>query len=103
MKEENINIGKFFREKRNYLEYWRKFNIIKIIAITKHSLLTGGGYKVKCCRKGNNSKITLTEYLISHESIIVRFKKSEINYIFKWMLENLREENNVIVISEGGY
>ena len=94
MKEENINIGKFFREKRNYLEYWRKFNIIKIIA--KHSLLTGGGYKVKCCRMGNNSKITLTEYLISHESIIVRFKKSEINYIFRWIVEYLRDGDCVI-------
>lgn len=99
MKEENINIGKFFREKRNYLEYWRKFNIIKIIA--KHSLLTGGGYKVKCCRKGNNSKITLTECFISHENIMIRFKKSEINYIFKWILENLREENVIMFELKG--
>ena len=92
MKEENINIGQFFREKKNYLEYWRKFNIIKIIA--KRSLLTGGeGHEVRCCRKGNNSKITLAKYLISNENIIIRFKKAEINYIFKWILENLQEEN----------
>ena len=30
---------------------------------------------------------------------MIRFKKAEINYIFKW-LENLREENGVIF--EGG-
>ena len=98
MKEGNINIGQFFREKKNYLEYWRKFNIIKIIA--KRSLLTGDGHKVNCCRKGNNSKITLTGYLISNENIIIRFKKAEINYIFKWILENLREEN-VVIFEEG--
>lgn len=91
MKEENINIGQFFREKRNYLEYWRKFNIIKIIA--RHWLDV---CKVKCCREGNNSKITLAEYLISHENTMIRFKKAEINYIFKWILENLREENVII-------
>lgn len=98
MKIDNITVSNFLREKRNYLEYWRKFNIIKIIA--KHSLLTGEGYKVKCCRKGNNSKITLAEYLISHENIMIRFKKAEINYIFKWVLENLREEN-VVIFEEG--
>ena len=100
MKEENINDGKFFREKKDYLEYWRKFNIIKIIA--KHSLLTGEGHKVKCCRKGNNSKITLTEYFISNENIMIRFKKAEINYIFKWILENLREENVIRFDGEEG-
>lgn len=98
MKEENINIGKFFREKRNWLEYWREFNIIKIIS--KQSLLSGKGCKVRCCRKGNNSKITLTNYLISNKNIIIRFKKAEINYIFKWILENLREES-VVIFEEG--
>ena len=94
MRIDNIAVGDFLREKRNYLEYWREFNIIKIIE--KRSLLTGEGHKVKCCREGNNSKITLAEYLISHENMMIRFKKAEINYIFKWILENLRKENVVI-------
>lgn len=98
MKEENINIGKFFREKRNWLEYWREFNIIKIIA--KCSFPSGKGCAVKCCRKGSNSKIILAENLISNKNIITRFKKAEINYIFKWILENLREEN-VVIFEEG--
>lgn len=99
MQIDNITVGNFFREKRNYLEYWREFNIIKIIA-NNYSLLTGKGCKIKgcSCRKGNNSKITLTEYAILQENIMIRFKKSEINYIFKWILENLREES--VVISE---
>ena len=94
MKEEDINIGKFLREKRNYLEYWKEFNIIKIIA--NCSFPTGKGCKVKCCREGFTGKITLAEYLISNKNIIIGFKKAEINYIFKWILENLREENVII-------
>ncbi len=99
MQKDDIKTGNFLREKIDYLEYWRKFNIIKIIA-GKYSLLTGEGCKVKCCREGNNSRITLAEYLISHENIMMRFKKAEINYIFKWTLENLREEN-IVMFEEG--
>ena len=93
MQIDNIKVGNFLREKRNYLEYWRKFNIIKII---RRDFLPLLNYKVKCCRKGNNTKITLSKYSIIHENIKIRFKKAEINYIFKWILENLREENSVI-------
>lgn len=99
MQIDNIKAGNFLREKRNYLEYWRKFNIIKII--TKYSLFTGERCnRIKCCREGNNSKITLAEYSISQENIMIRFKKAEINYIFKWILENLREEN-IVILEEG--
>lgn len=99
MQINNIKVGDFLREKRNWLEYWRKFNVIKILA-GEYFLLTGKGCKVKCCREGNNSKITLVEYLISSRSIINRFKKAEINYIFKWILENLRGEN-IVIFEEG--
>ena len=95
MRIDNIAVGDFLREKRNYLEYWREFNIIKIIA-NNYSFFTGKGCKARCCRKENNSKITLDEYLISNKKIIVRFKKAEVNYIFKWILENLREESFII-------
>ena len=93
MQIDNIKVGQFFREKRNYLEYWRKFNIIKII---RRDFLPLLNYKVICCRKGNNTKITLAKYSIIHENIKIRFKKAEINYIFKWILENLRKESVIV-------
>lgn len=95
MQKDDIKVGNFLREKRNYLGYWRKFNIIKILA-GEYSLLTGKGCKIKCCREGNNSKITLAEYLISYENIMIRFKKAEINYIFRWIVEYLRDGDCVI-------
>ena len=94
LNHDELKVGDFLREKKNHLEYWREFNIIKIIE--KHSFPTGKGCKAKCCREGYGGKITLAEYIISNKNIIIRFKKAEINYIFKWMVEYLRDGDHVI-------
>lgn len=91
-----LKVGDFLREKKNYLEYWREFNIIRIIE--NHSFPTGKGYRVNCCRKGNNGRIFLAKHSICQRNIRIgfRFKKAEINYVFKWMVEYLRDGNFVI-------
>lgn len=95
MQIDNIVVGDVLREKRNYLEYWREFNIIKILR--KYLSPTGvEGCKAKCCRKGDNGRITLAEYSICQRNIRIRFKKAEINYVFKWIVEYLRDGDHVI-------